>query len=242
MAEFGHPIQCCFIGLIPVSTLLISIWVVTWSEAVGATLVILGCAGQLAFAVYRSGALWRGDCKQTDTAAVTHLPSVAGNFVSAIALSEIGYSDAAKLLFGAGLFSWLALESIIVKRLYTSEPLPPTVRPTLGTQWAPPVVGAVAYLSITHNSVDGVFLGMFSSGFVQVLLLARLTPRFAQTGFSPSYWAFSFGGTAIALASMHGHQVIDVIALPLFLLIHVLIGALFLATLRLLSLGRLFMR
>lgn len=242
MAEFQHPIQCCFIGLIPVSTLLISIWVVTWSEAAGNTLVILGCAGQLAFGVYRSGALLRGDRKQTDTTAVMYLPSVGGNFVSAIALSAIGYSDAAKLFFGAGFFSWLALESVIVNRLYTSEPLPPTVRPTLGIQSAPPVVGAVAYLSITHNSVDGVFLGMLGYGVMQVLLLARLTSWFAQTGFSASYWAFSFGGTAIALASMHGHQVIDVIALPLFLLIHVLIGALFLATLRLLSLGRLFMR
>ena len=43
-------------------------------------------------------------------------------------------------------------------------------------------------------------------------------------------------------ASLHSHPVIDLLALPLFLLINVFIGALFLATLRLLLLGRLFMK
>lgn len=32
VAEFDHPIQCCFIGLIPVCAALVGIWVVTWWE------------------------------------------------------------------------------------------------------------------------------------------------------------------------------------------------------------------
>ncbi|MBC8740323.1 dicarboxylate transporter/tellurite-resistance protein TehA [Paraburkholderia sp. UCT31] len=247
MTEFEHPIQCCFIGLVPVSTSLVGMWVATWSETAGTALVIGGAAGQLGFSTYRSGALLRGGRSQLDTTAVMYLPTVAGNFVSAIALSTLGYMDAAKLFFGAGLFSWLALESVITHRLYTAEPLARGVRPTLGIQLAPPAVASVAYLSITHNSVDMVFLALFGYAVLQLLLLSRLLPWFMETGFSPAYWAFSFGGTAFVLASMrtsslHAHPLVDVLALPLFVLLNLTILSLFIATVRLLLLGKLFMK
>jgi tellurite resistance protein len=236
--EFEHPVQCCFIGLVPVSTLLVGIWVFTWSDTTGTALVMLGAAGQLGFSTYRSGALLRGGRTQLDTTPVMYLPTVAGNF---------GYMDAAKLFFGAGLFSWLALESVITHRLYTAEPLEHVIRPTMGIQLAPPAVASVAYLSLTHNSVDTVFLALFGYGVLQLLLLTRLLPWFVETGFSPSYWAFSFGATALVLASMHAaslhaHPVVDVLAFPLFVLLNLAILGLFLATVRLLLLGRLFMK
>jgi tellurite resistance protein len=56
MTEFEHPIHCCFIGLVPVSTVLVGAWVATWSDSAGSVLVILGAAGQLGFSTYRSGA------------------------------------------------------------------------------------------------------------------------------------------------------------------------------------------
>jgi tellurite resistance protein len=247
ITEFEHPVQCCFIGLIPVSMMLVGMWAAGWNEGLGLVIVTVGAVGQLAFSTYRSGALLRGCRKQHDTTAVMYLPTVAGNFVSAIALSAFGDMDAARLFFGAGLFSWLALESVITNRLFTSEPLGLPVRPTLGIQLAPPAVGSVAYLSITHNSVDVVFLAMFGYAVLQLLLLLRLLPWFAETGFSPSYWAFSFGATALALASMHAaslhaHPAVDVLALPLFALLNLALLGLLLATLRLLLLGKLFMK
>jgi tellurite resistance protein len=247
VSEFEHPVQCCFIGVVPASTSLVGMWVVTWSETVGTALVILGAVGQLAFSTHRSGTLMRGGRSQIDTTAVMYLPTVAGNFVSAIALSTLGYMDAAKLFFGAGLFSWLALESVITHRQYTSAPLAHGVRPTLGIQLAPPAVASVAYLSITHNSVDMIFLALFGYAVLQLLMLARLIPWFMETGFSPAYWAFSFGATAFVLASMraaslHAHPIFDVLALPLFVLLNLAIVSLFVATARLLLLGKLFMK
>jgi tellurite resistance protein len=247
LAEFAHPIHCCFIGLVPVSTLLVGAWVATWNENAGTALVIVGAIGQLGFSTYRSGALLRGGRRHEDTTAVMYLPTVAGNFVSCIALSSLGYADAARLFFGAGLFSWLALESVITNRLYTAEPLPHGIRPTLGIQFAPPAVGSIAYLSISHNSIDMIFLALFGYAILQLLLLARLLHWFVETGFSPAYWAFSFGATALVLASMHAasvhaHPAVDVLALPLFILLNAAILALFVATLRLLLLGKLFMK
>ena len=246
-AEFEHPVQCCFVGLIPVSTMLIGMTVTDWNTAAGASLIVLGVVGHVAFSVFRSGAMLRGGRNQNDTTAVMYLPAVAGNFVSAIALNSIGELDLAKAFFGAGFFSWLALESIIVNRLFTSESLTPVVRPTLGIQIAPPAVASIAYLAISHNSVDTVVLALFGYAMLQLLLMARLSSWFAPTGFSPSYWAFSFGSTALVLASMriaslHSHPHIDVLALPLFALLNLAILGVVFGTLRLLWLGKLFMK
>lgn len=100
LAEFRHPVNCCFIGLIPVSILLVGTLTLEWSDFVGSCLVLVGTVGQLTFSAYRSGGMLRGGRKKEETTAVMYLPTVAGNFVSAIALSKAGYVDAAKLLFG----------------------------------------------------------------------------------------------------------------------------------------------
>ena len=59
---------------------------------------------------------------------------VAGGFVSGTVAAALGWDDWGQMLFGAGFFSWLAIELVLLHRLYTGEPLPPTLRPTLGIQ------------------------------------------------------------------------------------------------------------
>jgi tellurite resistance protein len=79
------------------------------------------------------------------------------------------------VLFGGGLFSWLAIESVLLGRMLTGPELAAALRPTLGIQLAPAPVGAVAYLSVTQGPPGG---------------------------FTPSYWAFTFGITALATAPL----------------------------------------
>jgi hypothetical protein len=64
--------------------------------------------------------------------AVLYLPTVAGSFVTAITASSLGFADWGRLAFGAGLFSWLAVESVLLHRLSTVTALQPALRPTLG--------------------------------------------------------------------------------------------------------------
>lgn len=245
LAELNHPVQCCFIGLMPVSTLLVAMWVYALSPALGVTLIMLSVIGQLGFSMYRFAGMWRGGRKLKDTTAVMYLPAVAGNFVSAIALTGIGYVDLSKLIFGAGLFSWLALESTLINRLLVEDELTTDIRPTLGIQLAPPVVAAVAYLGVSGGQVDLFFFSLMGYGFVQLLFLLRLIPWFSGSGFNPSFWAFSFGVTALTLAclraGMIAPQSIFAIAAPfIFLMANVAIILLFIITFRLLILGRLF--
>lgn len=83
------------------------------------------------------------------------LPTVAGNFVTAIEIAAFGLSDPAAMFSGAGLLAWLALESILMHRLYIHAPLSPPMRPTLGIQLAPAVVCCSGYLSLTYRSDRG---------------------------------------------------------------------------------------
>jgi hypothetical protein len=66
------------------------------------------------------------------SSAVLYLPTVAGSFVTAITASSLGSADWGRLAFGAGLFSRLAVESVLLHRLSTVTTLQPALRPTLG--------------------------------------------------------------------------------------------------------------
>lgn len=203
LAEAAHPIQCCFIGLVPVSTLLVATALLPYSRTAAVVLFALGAAGSLAFPVWRHGGLWKGGRDPSTTTPVLYLPAVAGNFVAATAAGNLGWTAWGQLFFGAGFFAWLALESVILHRLLTAEPLAPPLRPTLGIQLAPPAVGLVAYLSVTHGDPGLLAQMLFGYALLQGLILLRLLPWIRQQPFAPSYWAFTFGVGALALAAEH---------------------------------------
>ncbi len=201
-AELGHPILCCYVGLLPVSTALIALALAPYSHPVATVFFWIGAPGQLAFSLYRTGQLWKGGRDPNATTPVLYLPLVAGSFVSSIVASSLGYLNCAPLFFGAGLFSWLAIESVILHRLYVHDTLPKPLRPTLGIQLAPSVVGCVAYLGITSGKPDLFAQMLLGYGLLQALILIRLQGWLREQPFSASYWAFSFGVTALALSCL----------------------------------------
>jgi len=69
--------------------------------------------------------------------------------------------------------SWLAIESVLVHRLYAASELLPPLRPTLGIQLAPQTVGCSAYLSITSGALDLFAQMLLGDGLFQALLLLR---------------------------------------------------------------------
>ncbi len=117
--ELEHPVQCCFIGLIGVSTMLVGLMLSRYSEAVAHIFYFAGAIWTAGFSIWRTGALWRGGRDPATTTAVLYLPSVAGFYVVAIVGAPLGYLDLAKLAFGGGFFSWLAIESVLLNRLLT---------------------------------------------------------------------------------------------------------------------------
>ena len=200
-AEIEHPIQCCFVALVPVTTMLVGMAVLPYSRPMAMTLCGAGALGSLVFGVWRHGGLWRGGRSPNATTPVLYLPTVAASLVSTLAASAMGWPELAQLFFGAGVLGWLALESIIVSRLLTGEELPQALRPTLGIQPAPPAVALLAYTSITTGPPDLIAHGLLGYALVQAFIVLRLMPWIRQP-FTPGYWAFTFGATAIASATM----------------------------------------
>jgi tellurite resistance protein len=202
LAEVTHPVACCFIGLAGVATLLVAGGLAPYSAPTATVLFAAGTAFTLLFAVWRTGGLWQGERDPATTTPVLYLPTVAGSFVTAAVASALGHPDWAQLAFGAGVLSWFAIESVLIHRLLTAGALPPALRPTLGIQLAPPVVGLLAYLSITQGPPDLVAHALLGYGLLQALVLVRLLPWIRQEPFAPSYWAFTFGATALAAAPL----------------------------------------
>ena len=231
LREAHDPIQCCFIGLIGVTTSLVAVAALPYSRAAAIVLFALGTLFTLGFAVWRTGQLWQGGRDPKTNTPVLYLPTVAGSFVTAIAASALGFRDWGQLAFGAGAFSWLAIESVLLHRLYAADALPDALRPTLGIQLAPPTVGAVAYLSVTSGPPDLIAYALLGYGLLQMLILLRLSLWIARQPFAPSYWAFSFGATALATASLRAVErgavgAIELLAVPLFVSANVIIAIL----------------
>ena len=244
LRELEHPVQCCFVGLAGVATMLISIAALPYSRPAAQIAFAAGASFTVAFAVWRTGILWRGGRDPGTTTPVLYLPTVAGAFVTATAAAALGHRDWGQLAFGAGLFSWLAIESVLLHRLYTLASMPAPLRPTLGIQLAPPVVGGVAYLSVTTGTPDLLAYAMLGYGVLQALLLLRLLPWIRQQPFAPSYWAFTFGATALAAVPLDMIErgatgAVATIAPYLFVGANIVVALIALATLRLVLQGQL---
>ncbi len=238
--EVAHSVQCCFIGLVGVATMLVAGGLLPYSSIGAETIFLIGAVYTLAFSVWRTGGLWQGERDIATTTAVLYLPNVAGSFVTAIVGAALGFPQWAQLFFGAGFFAWLAIESALLHRLLTGPALAAPLRPTLGIQLAPPAVGALAYISATQSPPDMLVHAMIGYGLLQALIMLRLLPWIMKEGFSPAYWAFTFGATALATAPMRLVERGDVgpvtqLAPILFVAANIVVGLVALATIWLIA-------
>ena len=232
--EFMHPVQGSAPALLAVSTLLIVLAILPYSRLLAWLLAVAGISWHLAFSLWHTGGLWQGGRDHIDTAPTLYLPTVAGTFTSAAALGGLGHPEWGWLFLGAGFFSWLALESLVIQRLWHSKALPSAQRPLLGIQFAPPVVWAMAWLMLDPGSADHWLLMLWGYGLFQLLLGMRLGAWLGAQPFSPSYWAYTFGiaaatvcGLKLALAGVGAAQVL---AVPIFVGANLFIGYLSLRT------------
>jgi tellurite resistance protein len=237
LAEALHPVQCCFIGLVGVSTMLISLGVLPYERPAAFVLFLAGAAFTLGFGVWRTGLLWQGGREPSMSTPVLYLPTVAGGFVAAAVAAAFGFADWGQFAFGAALLSWLAIESVLLHRFYTLPEMPVAMRATYGIQLAPPAVGAVAYYAVNGGHADLVVNALLGYGI-------RLLPWLRKQPFSASYWAFSFGAAALTTVPLrmiaHGQSgPATEIAPLLFVGANIVIGLIAIETVRLLLQGRL---
>ena len=246
--EFEHPVQGGAPALLGVSTLLIVLAVLPYSRLMAWLLAAGGIGWHLAFSLWHTGYMWQGGRDPLDDVPTLYLPTVAGNFTSAAALGALGHPDWGWLFLGSGLFSWLAIEPLIIRRLWRAEGVPAPQRPLFGIQFAPPVVCAMAWLTLVPNAAiatDHWLPMMLGYGLFQLLLGLRLKSWLGEQPFAPNYWSFTFGVAATAVSALKlalaGVGAARALAIPVFAGANLFIGYLFIRT-ALLFAGRLLAR
>ncbi len=178
-------------------------WFGSWCRPLAIGLFVPGVALQLAYAAWQSGGLWRGNHPREATTPGLYLPTVANNFISAMACGALGFSDAGLVFLGAGVFSWLSLEPAILQRLRSAGELPTPLRTSLGIQLAPALVACSAWLSVNGGEADTFAKLLFGYGLLQLLFMLRLMPWYLRQPFNASFWSFSFGISALATTGLH---------------------------------------
>lgn len=242
--EMRHPVSGSFVSLFPATTMLVAIGVVPWLRPLALGLFALGVTLQLAYAAWQSAGLWRGAHPEEATTPGLYLPTVANNFISAMACGALGFHDAGLVFLGAGVFSWLSLEPVILQRLRSAGELPTPLRTSLGIQLAPALVACSAWLAVNGGESDTLAKMLFGYGLLQLLFMLRLMPWYLRQPFNASFWSFSFGISALAATGLHlGHASGDgfftALAIPLFIFTNVIIALLLIRTFLLLMRGKL---
>lgn len=204
----------------------------------------LGAVAQLAYAAWLTGSQWKGEYPKAATTPVLYLPTVANNFICAMACGALGYTDLGILFFGAGVFSWLSLEPAILKRIRSDGLMDEKSRLSFGIQLAPALVACSAYLAVNHNHIDFFAKMLLGYGLLQLVFMIRLIPWFTQQTFTLSFWSFSFGVSALAKSSLNismssDNKFIHLLAFTLFIFSNAFILLLVVNSLRLLVKTRL---
>ena len=164
-----------------------------------------------------------------------------------MACGALGFNDAGFVFLGAGVFSWLSLEPVILQRLRSAGELPTAQRTSLGIQLAPALVACSAWLSVNGGVGDTLAKMLFGYGLLQLLFMLRLMPWYLSQPFNASFWSFSFGVSALATTGLHlGHGsesgFFHTLSIPLFIFTNFIIALLLIRTFALLMQGKLLIR
>ena len=202
LREAQDPMQSSFVSLWLISTMLVSISAIHVCRPAAVGLFGLSAIAQLFLGVWLIGRVRQGGQGADFVTPALYLPAVGQNFVAANGAVAFGWPQIGTWLFGCATLSWIATESIVLGRVTTREAIPKSLRPAIGVQLAPPVVGGLAYLSLSTGTPDLAAHMLFGYGLFQAALLLRLTAWIRQPDFSPSYWSVSFGTTALPTMAM----------------------------------------
>ena len=243
LVEVRDQTSSFFASLAPVATMIASVGLAPHWPGAAWAMALTGLVGTTLFAAWGVGGLWMGDRAFEATTPILYMPTVGGGFVAAITCAAFGMKELGLLFFGAGLLSWLTLESVVIHRLIL-QTLPVALRASLGLHLAPPAVACVAYLAVTDGPPDRLAQILFGYALLHALVMVRLVPWLRQQPFSPAAWAYTFGVSALPLAALRlterGLEGPNAsLAVPLFAAANLIIGWIALRTLGLLLRGKL---
>jgi len=120
------------------------------------------------------------------------LPVVAGSFVASIGFSSIHAHDAAIATFGAGMFFWLLVGTVVTVRLMTGGALAPAAKTGLSAYLAAPATANIAWMVSHPGPMGATQLGLTGVLAIMALLQVMLLPEYRKLPFTQLFWVFTF--------------------------------------------------
>lgn len=120
------------------------------------------------------------------------LPVVAGSFVASIGFSSIHAHDAAIATFGAGMFFWLVVGTVVTVRLMTGGALAPSAKTGLSAYLAAPATANIAWMVSHPGPMAAAQLGLTGVLAIMALMQVMLLPEYRKLPFTQLFWVFTF--------------------------------------------------
>ncbi len=116
---------------------------------------------------------------------------VVGPLLVPIAGVKIANPEISWFFYATGVVFWIILLAVLVGRIFFNDPMPKKLIPTLFILIAPPSVGFISYIKLTH-SLDPFARILFYFGVFTFLMLFTMVKKFREVPFFLSWWAYTF--------------------------------------------------
>ncbi len=227
LADWRNPMRCGFAGAASIGMMLTAAALTPYLPGFARGLLLLAITLHLAIGLALLARVLRGEGSNAMLVPPLMIPLV-GNVLAPIFCAPLGLPMLGWMLFGVGMLLWLAVQPLLLGRLFEA-PLPPPLRPSLAILLAPSAVGALAL-----NALGGpapAFLALYGLAAFTFALLVIVLRYMLGAGFTLGYWGLTFPLAAFTAATIKVAP--WWIGLGMLGLATLVIGAIALATLRL---------
>lgn len=194
--QLRHPAQGPLAALVPVIAMLLGADLATYSRAAGQVVVVAALATAVVFAGWLVNGWLRGDLELEAVHGGYLLPTVAAGLVGAAAAADVGLPALGWAAFGAGMFFWSVMTTLIMLRLITRAALPASLTPTIAILLAPPPVAGLAWFALAGAHPSPVPYALAGVGVLLLAVQVAFLPRYRALRFSLGFWSFTFPAAA----------------------------------------------
>jgi tellurite resistance protein len=137
---------------------------------------------------------------------------VVGPLLVPVAGVDLFHPEISWFFFAIGILFWILLLAVFINRIFFHHPMPEKLLPTLFILIAPPAVGFISYMKLTHT-LDPAARVLFYFGVFTFLMLLTMITKFKEVPFFLSWWGYTFPLDAFTLSIVMMHKTSP---LPLF--------------------------
>ncbi len=199
--DFNHPIKMNFTPTIFIVFLMASILMLPVNILISKLMWIIGTIGQAFIFLYIiSKWMHNPNIEIHHFNPAWFIPAVGNILIPVTGVAHFNL-EISWFFFGLGFLFWIILLIIFYNRIFFHHPLPEKLLPTLFLLIAPPAVGFISYVKLTHNIDPFAKILYYFALFNFIVLLFQFN-TFKKIKFYLSWWAYSFPITAFSTASI----------------------------------------